>query len=263
MNVIDENGFLAGKIEAWASQHRAHYDELFSLCENLNRACHQFLDDHSVGTFDSKQLTTMVLFVRLLELYQGVMVHVSRGLRSPSRIVFRSFLEAYFHFEAIQGDPDYLSDYLNQFEVERKSLVNRIRRTTDASFANLRKPIDAELIAEIEAIKFQRITIEEVAKRGGRYAIYATAYALLSRSVHSSAGDLEDHLALDGESKEIVGFRYGPSDAETVRTLGLAGITLTEVLEQIGRSFGENVSPAVEPFKQSFEAVLAASHPRP
>jgi len=260
MTLVDEDGFLRGQIHGWEAQHRSANEELFSLAETLNRECHSFIGRHEVGTFESHQLTTMVLFVRLLELYQGVVLQVSRGLRAPSRILFRAFLEAYFHFEAIHNDPTYLLVYLDQFELERKKLIKRIRRTTDASLEDLRRPIDATLIAEIESINVPGITVEEVAKRAGRHSMYVTAYAILSRAVHSSAADIEDHLVLDDKRNAIVGFRYGPSELETVRTLGLIGVSLAEVLEQMGKDFNEDMTLVTNPLRVSFESHLRTPH---
>jgi hypothetical protein len=260
MKFVDADGFLRGRIEEWEASHRTANQELFSLAETLNRECHCFLERHPFGTFESRQLTTMVLFVRLIELFQGVVLQVSRGLRAPSRILFRAFLEAYFHFEAIHNDPSYLLEYLNQFELERKKLIRRIHRTTDDALEGLRRPIDAALMADIESIKIPNITVEEVATRAGRHSMYVTAYAILSKSVHSSAGDIEDHLALDDESKAIVGVRYGPSELETVRTLGLAGLTLAEVLEQMGKDLDDDVSSVTKALNASFATFLKVKH---
>jgi hypothetical protein len=257
--MFDENGFLGGRIDVWKRRHRSVNRDLLKMAESLNRECHAFFLGHAIGTFESFRLTGFVLFARMLELYQGVLLLVDRGSRSGTRILFRSFLEAYFHFSAIHKDPAYLAEYLEQFEVDRKSLVKRIHKTEDKGMENLRRPITPELIAEVESIRVSRMSVENVAKRGGNYNIYLTAYALLSRSVHSSAGDLEDHLAIDEESKDVVAFRYGPTDAETIRAVGLAGITLSEVLRDIAKDFGEDRSKPCQTFIDYFDGILTAT----
>lgn len=145
---------------------------------------------------------------------------------------------------------------MDQFENERKSLINRIRNTDDSALEDLRRPIDDTLVAEIQNIGVRRVNIEEVARRGGCHNIYVTAYALLSRSVHSSAGDLEAHLALDDERENIVGFRYGPTDEETVRTVGLVGITLAEALREVSKDFDEDRAESCEQFVANFKSIL-------
>jgi hypothetical protein len=256
LSSIDAGGFLQGHIDEWEKQHLARNEDLFQSARAVNRESHTFVARHTAGEFSPQLLTSLTLFVRMLELYQGTVLLAARGLRSASRVIFRSFLEAYFHFAAIHNDSSYLADYLNQFEVERKRLINRIRRSEEDALAELRRPIDDALIAEIEAIKHKKVTVEDVAKRGGQYVLYATAYAMLSRSVHSAAADLEDHLALDRENKEIEGFRYGPSDKETVRTVALAGVTLSEVLEQMGKLFNDDVAHIAKPLVTAFESYL-------
>ncbi|QKO23545.1 DUF5677 domain-containing protein [Rhodoferax sp. BAB1] len=258
MSQVDENGFLFGRIEVWTEQHRNANQPLLALAHSLNRECHKFLDGRSVSTSDPKQLTSTVLFARLMELYQAVLLVNDRGSRAAVRILFRAFLEAFFHFAAISKDSTYLNEYLDQFQLERKSLINRIRNTGDPALENLRKPISETLISELENIDTRKVNIEEVARRGGCHNIYVTAYALLSRSVHSSAADLEAHLALDEKKESIVGFRYGPTNEETTRTIGLAGVTLTEALREISNDFSEDRVALCETFIDSFKALLEA-----
>lgn len=256
MTLLDENGFLGGRVTAWIEKHRATHKELLALAEELNRECHAFLDGRTVNISDPKILTSIVLFARMMELYQAVLLIVNRGARSGARVIFRAFLEAFFHFAAIHKDFAYLDEYLDQFAHERRALINRIRNTSDPALEHLRRPIDAALVAEIQNIESRRVNIEEVARRGECHSIYVTAYALLSGSVHSSVGDLETHLALDQERGNIIGFRYGPTDEETVRTVGLSGITLADALGVISRDFDEDRSALCEGFLVSFKAIL-------
>ena len=87
--------------------------------------------------------------VNRLELYQSVLLTIDRGMRAPARILFRAFLECIFHFAAIHKDQGYLENYLDQFELQRKKLVNRIRATTDPDLESLRQPINPELLAKL------------------------------------------------------------------------------------------------------------------
>jgi len=256
MSWCDENGFLGGRIDDWIRQHRKTHQQVFDLAHELNREGHAFLDGRSVTISDSHLLTSIVLFARLMELHQAVLLSVDRSARAPTRIMFRAFLEAFFHFAAIHKDPSYLDEYLDQFEHERKALINRIRHTDDPALNDLRAPIDDALIAEIETIGVRRIKVEDVARRADCHNIYVTAYVLLSRSVHSSAADLEAHLALDAEKQRIDGFRYGPTDAETRRTVCLAGMTMAEALRDISKDFSEDRTESCERLITSFKSLL-------
>lgn len=256
MSLHDENGFLGGKIIDWVQQHRESQKSVLRLAQQLNRECHAFIDGRAVTVSDTYKLTTIVLFARLLELYQGVLLVVDRGMRAPTRVMFRAFLEGFFHFAAIHKDPTYLNDYLDQFEYQRKTLVNRIRHTTDPALEGLRQPISAELVEEIGKIDVRRIGIEEVARRGDCHGIYVTAYTMLSRAVHCSAADLEAHLEYDAKEERIVGFRYGPTDEETQRTVCLAGMTMADSLRDVSEDFAEDRRELCDGLKDSFQSLL-------
>jgi len=256
MTLYDENGFLGAKLDDWIVQHRESHRAILTLALELNRECHRFIDGRSVDLSDTNQLTNAALFARLMELYQSVLLTVDRGMRAPTRILFRAFLECFFHFAAIHNDPEYLEVYLDQVEVQRKKLVNRIRRTTDPGLENLRQPIGPELIQEIGDIDVSGISIAEVATRAGWHSVYVTVYELLSRSVHSNAGDIEAHLECDRAGREIISLRYGPTDAETARTIGLAGMTMADALNDIARDFSEDLSEQCTKLKRSFESLL-------
>lgn len=257
MSDLDENGFLGGRIESWVKEHRARNDGLIELAEALNRESHAFLHGRTIGIDDTRRLTSVVLFARMLELYQAVLLGAYRGLRSGTRVLFRAFLEAFFHFAAIRKDVEYLNEYLDQFENDRKTLINRIRHSDDPTLAHLKQPIDDQLVAQIQNIDIRRVNIEEVARRGGCHNIYVTAYALLSGSVHSSARDLEAHLRFDVDRETIIGFLYGPTDEETSRTVGLAGITLANAFGEISKDFEEERTESCKRFVASFTSYLA------
>lgn len=96
MSALDEDGFLGGRIEAWIREHRASHKDLLTLAEALNRESHVFLNERAVTISDTKRLTSIVLFARMMELYQSVLLVVYRGSRSGTRVLFRAFLEAFF-----------------------------------------------------------------------------------------------------------------------------------------------------------------------
>ena len=262
MAVYDENGFLGGLIEQWVESHQESFVEIFALAKELNRECHRFLDGRSVDPGSELQITTAVLFARMLELYQAIVLVVDRGMAAPARILFRAFLEAFFHFSTIYRDCEYLDVYLKQFHVQRKALVYRIRNSKLPLLEGLRQLVDESLLSEIkETIKQEgarKVSIEEVAKKANLYEIYVTAYAVLSRAVHSSPSDLESHLRYNAEKEVIEGFRYGPCAEETARAICLAGMCMIEALEQISNMFEEDRRESCSKLKESFQRVLHA-----
>lgn len=260
MSTFDENGFLEGKMQKWVTDHRKRHSALFSGSLRLNRECHRFLNARTVDLGSELQITTSVLFARMLELYQAILVVITWGMAAPARILFRAFLEAFFHFSAIHRDSEYLNEYLNQFHLQRKKMVNKIRNSTSPLLEGMRQPITEELLAEIKQILeeegVQKISIADVANKAGLHEIYLTAYTILSRTVHTSASDLESHIDYNDEQGTIKGFKYGPSDEETTRVLCLSGMVMAEVLEQISSVFGEDRREMCSKLKNSFESLL-------
>jgi hypothetical protein len=261
MRKFDENGFISGRIQYWIDNHRTRHEAIFSTALDLNRECHKFLSGRSVDLGSELQLTTSVLFARMLEIYQAILIVIGRGMTSAGRVLFRTYLESYFQFAAIHKDPNFLAKYLNQIHVQRKALVNRLRNSKSPGLEQIREPLTDDLIAEIkqtiEQEKISRLSTEETARRAGLHDIYLIAYPILSGAVHTSALDLESHLDYDEQENAINGFKYGPSDEETKRIVGLASMTMAETLGTISQTFGEDRTEMCAKMKDSFYLMLS------
>lgn len=261
MCTFDENGFISGRIQHWIDDHQTRHEVIFSTALDLNRECHKFLSGRSVDLGSELQLTTSVLFARMLEIYQAILIVIGRGMTSAGRVLFRTYLEAFFYFAAIHRDPHFLKEYLNQFHVRRRSFVNRLRNSTSPGLEHLRKPLTDDLIVEIKQTmdqeKISKISVEKAAEKAGLHDIYLTAYAILSGAVHTNAADLESHLDYDEQENAIRGFKYGPSDEETRRIVGLASMTMAEALGTISQTFGEDRTEMCAEMKDSFWRMLS------
>ncbi len=125
---------------------------------------------------------------------------------------------------------------------------------------NLREGASDQVVREIDqAIKdrtAKKVSIADVAKRAGSYDSYLTAYAILSYSVHTSAYDLEHHFQVNDVTKQTEGFKYGPSDLETVRAICLNGMAMAEVLELVSQEFGEDRKAVCEAHTKVFQTFL-------
>lgn len=243
MPTLDEDGFLRGSIEEWMAERRANKQGLINYPERLTRICHEFLSRRTVELDNSRQLVVAVLFARMMELYQSVLLLTYRGMRAASAVSFRALIEAYFHFEAILSDQGYLDEFLGQFHVDRHRLGSGIARSESESLAELRKYFTGERIRatkrDMEAAGAKKITTEAAAIRGGNEGIYRTAYTLLGAEVHTSAISLESHLVWDDEAQRVTGLRYGPDECNFARYLGLSIVLLSGVLEEAWEVFEE------------------------
>lgn len=260
MTPYDENGFLGGRIESWIEANRESHRGIIDRAQELNRDCHRFLDGRSLDLDNEKQIVTCVLFARMVELYQAIVMVAERGMTSPSRILLRSLIEAFFHFSAIHKDPDYLKEYLNQFQIKRKRLVNSIRNSSLPELGNLRQTITDDLVAEIkqaiEEEKVKEITVKDSAERAGLLGIYKTAYSILSSAVHTSAVDLESHLSYNEDTKEIEALIYGPSQNEVARSICLSSLAVAEALEKVSGIFDEDRKDLCASHTEAFQTLL-------
>lgn len=260
MTTYDENGFLAGRIQSWIESQRALHRDLIERAQELNRDCHRFLDGRTVNLGNEKQIATSVLFARVVELYQSIILASERGMAATTRILSRAFIEACFHFFAVQRDSEYLNDYLNQFLIEKRKLLRRIRQSKSSQMESLRQAATDQLLADTDkAIGEQgarKISTEEVATRAEMLDTYYTAYAVLSHAVHTGASDIEHHILLNDNTREIEGFKYGPSEVETVRAICVSGMTLAEALELASRTFGEDRKALCNAHSEAFQSLL-------
>lgn len=260
MTPYDENGFLSGRIESWVKEHQESHRDILDRAHELNRDCHRFLAGRSRDLGDQKQGVSCVLFARIVELYQAIIVVAKRGMTAPTRILWRSFIEASIHFFAIQKDPDYLDKYFDQFHIQRLKLVNKLLHSTSDELSTVRDAINDELVKEIEHLinenDAQRITIEEVARRAEVHDIYISVYDDLSRAVHTSVSDLDSHVRLNNTTEEIEGLIYGPSPKETAVAICLSGLMLVIALGDVSSLFGEDVKDLCNSHKEAFNALL-------
>ena len=260
MTGIDENGFLSGKIQSWIDSQRASNRDIIERVQELNRDCHRFLNGRAVDLGDEKQVATSVLFARVVELFQSIILVSDRGMAATTRILSRAFLEACFHLFASQKDSGYLNDYFNQFLIQKRKLVRRIRQSTSPQMESLRRGATDQVLEETEKAIREKgardISVEEIATRAGMHDTYLTAYAILSYAVHTGASDLDHHVRINDETKETEGFKYGPSQEETVRAICLSGMTLAEALELVSRTFGEDRKALCTAHQEAFQSFL-------
>jgi len=260
MTSYDENSFLSGRIDSWIEENQAAHREIFDRAKELNRDCHSFLDDRLIDLKNEKQLVAYVLFARMIELYQSIIVVSERGMTTPSRILFRSFIEAFFHFAAIHKDSSYLDEYLNQFQINRKSLANSIRNSSSPELENLRQAVTDDLVDNIrqgiEEEGVKKISTIESAERAELLPVYHTAYRVLSGAVHTSVSDLESHLSFNEDLKEVEAVVYGPSQKEVARSICLSGLSLAEALETVSETFDEDRKELCASHTEAFQALL-------
>ena len=153
-----------------------------------------------------------------------------------------------------------MDEYLNQFQINRRSLSNGIRNSNSPELEKLREAITDDLVENIrqgiEEGEVKKITVKESAERAGLIAVYRTAYAVLSGAVHTSASDLESHVSYNESIDEIEAFVYGPSQKEVARSICLGGLWVAEALKVVSKNFNENRDEICASHAEAFQALL-------
>lgn len=255
---FDENGFLSGAIQEWARTNRETYEKVVRVAEEINRLCHEFLSGRIANTQDTRTFVALLLFARMLELYQALILLNLKGMTGASSVVFRSHIEAHFHFDAIFADETYVEKYIDYFHVQRLRMANAIRKSTEDSLSDLRSVFSSEKLAELKKLEEESaaepLSIRKVAEIGGNEGTYHTAYALLSNEVHVNSLALEKYL--ENGASENINIKYGPDDSELVRQLALTGMVMLSAYEKLATSLGEDVSNRKSELSESLRRFL-------
>src|SRR5216684_2501443 len=99
---FDVRGFLSPDLDRWREKVRAGFPKRFALLDEVSDLGQRCLRDMCAmphnGENHRKNLLTCVLLSRLLQLYQGSIINVERGMVTNSRTLLRSGFETLFFF---------------------------------------------------------------------------------------------------------------------------------------------------------------------
>ncbi len=245
MPEYDRNGFLHGDIDKWIEKTAAKHEVVVTMAQEANRLCHDFLSGRDANARGPTAFVATLLFARMLELFQAVVLLTLRGMTGASPVVFRSFIEAHFHFDALIADPTYLDKYLDNWHVQRLRMAKAIAKTKGEGLEELRSVFTDEKLAELKKLDAESasetMSVREVAELGGNEGTYHTAYALLSNQTHVNSLALERYIE-DNAPSSASTIRYGPDDSEVVRQIGLTTLTLLAAYEELAKLFDERIA---------------------
>jgi hypothetical protein len=243
MSTIDENGFLHGAISEWVEATRTVHKDTFETAESINRLCHEFLSDRKIDLSETKTFVLSLIFARMLELYQANILLNARGMTGAGSVVFRSHIEAHFHFDAILKNDAYLDQYIDNFHIQRRHVAKSLASSKDEGLEELRSLFTEEKLKELDELMrnsfAKKLSIRKVAELGGNAGTYHVAYSFLSNDTHVNSWALEKYL--DKDTAATASIRYGPVDTEVVRQLGLIGIVMLEAYEKLAGLLNEEV----------------------
>lgn len=166
---------------------------------------------------EKQKVIAFVVFVRLLEIVEALIILAAYGVKEELKSLFRIFLDAYFIQANCCNDPDFIPVYFQTDEAARLKLINVAEKYQTELFGLINgyatKDIKEELDRKIKQEKIDAFNSFQFAKNVGCEEIYDSIYRVLSSAVHTTPRCLDDYVDVD-ENGMITAIRHGP-DAET------------------------------------------------
>lgn len=211
---FDEDGFLTERRPLLEAGIRQASEPLFARAHQINRDCHRLLFSASPHEEDGREVLVLVTFIRALEHYQAALLLLNGGLIAPAKVAIRAALEAVFAARAIARHDEALKAFITDDLLQRRKLIRKAQQYKHTNLEELRGALTAEFLqnldAQIAAAGAKSLSTERLAQLAGMHDWYTTAYALLSKTTHSQARDLDCYLLLD-ETEKIRSLEYAPS----------------------------------------------------
>ena len=116
MSKIEEEGFLSAESESGRIYLIDKYGDFFNFGKNINKLCMSFLVQIKVDWEDDHKLVIQAMYMRTVEMFQGIYLMLERGMMPEAKILARSMLEVTFMLVALQKKPALLDNYKDKHE---------------------------------------------------------------------------------------------------------------------------------------------------
>jgi hypothetical protein len=215
MSSINKKGFLSDDIHHWIEKHRKHYNDWFSLSENVSSISQKFLLSLKPPSDDGQKVISTILFSRILSHFQGIVLLTERGMATEARSLLRGMLDATFACVALSKHKSLVEEFVNDDLWQRLKSINNFRALPKAIKKKHRignaklKKLAEDLQQEIDEKQIKPLTTEYLAQKAEMLSHYNTLFVLLSSSTHSRVRDLEQHLG-DEKIDKLNTLLWGP-----------------------------------------------------
>lgn len=218
---IDGNGFIADDFLSTKELPKETNVDLFRILMSLNSFAEELKSDFIIKqqkTPKEKQMViTLVLFIRIIEIVQTVLILVSHGVREDLNSMFRIFLDAYFVFANCCSHEDFIESYFLTDLPNRLKLMNAASKHDSELFKQLNEYATDEIRNELDKIvkgeKLQSLSSYLFADKAGCTHMYDSMYRITSSSIHTTPRCLDHYVEAD-EVGNITVIKHKP-DAET------------------------------------------------
>lgn len=219
--MLNLNGYLGPEINKIKQEIYHNHQDLFELCFEINRFCQIFKYELVVNDDDNIGIVSTLLFFKLLDTYQTVILLYQYGLDTQARIVNRTILEGLWVLKNLYLHPEETFQLLIEDEYYKKiNMLQDIKNNHDNFYEFITKNNILDVEEEMKKIennmknfgikKIRKINVKEMALKSKSELEYYYVYKLLCRDVHVDTGQLTNYFK-SGVDGRIVGFDDSPS----------------------------------------------------
>ena len=259
-DLLVSDGFLDPKLQHWIQESRKRYPEWHRIAGDVNRFSLNVLFSLDARNGVIEELLLASLYLRILHTFQGAILLAERGMLTQGRMLARSMLEAVFPLAAIAKDSGFAKEYANKHKLQQLKFFRKAQQLGSEMVKELEDPETKQLVEElkdeIDNLSIKVLRTEDIAKKAGLHIWYLTAYAVLSGTVHSKAGDLEEYLVL-GPNGEIKEFDWGPSSKGLRELLMTVTESMLMAVEHVKSICTINVEVNLEQYRNQLNKLVS------
>lgn len=249
---VNDEGFLSSQITDWVEKHRGDGLALFGVAADLNRVLVQSLRKATPAQDHKQQLMIALLFARIVEQFQSVVVLAERGAISGGRALLRVICDALFALTACAKDSTYVDKLVLDDRIRERQLLQALVSMPRQDVAVLPEEMEAlekrlaELKTVIKAENQGELKSFDTAKAAGLLNFYRLFYVPNSNVIHNAVRDLNSHV-IESANGDIHSLRWGPDSKKVDDVVSVAVQLAFAALEGL-----RTVFPAPE-FDQTLE----------
>lgn len=260
MTTIETDGFLSSELQRHLDECRRRHAGWFEFIKRSNRFGHSLLTEVRIDPTNLQQSIASLFYIRLLGHVQGAVLLIEHCMLAQGEVLCRASLEALFGLLAVVERADTAPLLVSGDRHHQLKLLKATLRRYESLGAVAQQQVDVVLREVKEALERDpspEMTTRCLAERGGLVALYDSAYAILSLSVHSNLRDLERQLGLDQDGNPSF-IRWGPNLEGLDESLMLLADTLIRATTAVCGLFKLGHEGELQEIRRSY-APLAAT----
>ena len=208
MSEFKEEGFLSTEMVDASRQCRNQYAEWFTLCESINKFSIALTSKTTYHPDNRQECLAAALFLRALSIFEGIIILIERCMLNEAKILLRTLMEVLFALRAITLHAEVAEEFYQSHLTAKRRALLKFRKSS-LNLADSQGRDLTERIKELDGLIDKKriyMTTEYLAKRAELYDFYATAYTVLSWTVHSNildiagshmVGQFDSHINID------------------------------------------------------------------